>query len=203
VLSNTLKPVPEEVANLTELLNRMRHDRAAADQALALVYRELHVIALRRMRWERVDHTLQPTALINEAFMKLVNAGSLEFQSRGHFFALASGKMRQILVDYARRTRARIRAQEEFDNAPTVGRERDIETILAIDDALNELATIRPRAAKIAELKYYGGCTDLEVGEALEVSIPTVQRDFKDARSWLFSRLQPIDRSSFYKETVR
>jgi RNA polymerase sigma factor (TIGR02999 family) len=168
-------------------------DRAAADEAASRIYGELHRIASREMRRERRGHTLQTTALVNEAYLRLAAAGSLEIQSRGHFFAMASQQMRRILVDYARSAGAQRRGggaiQIDLDNARagTEGRGLDL---LLLDESLAELERIEPRAAKVIELRYFGGYTDKEVVQALGVSLATVRRDWEFARSWLFRRMQ-------------
>jgi RNA polymerase sigma factor (TIGR02999 family) len=181
-------------AELTLLLNRMQKgDRAAGDEAASRIYGELHRIASREMRRERPGHTLQTTALVNEAYMRLSAAGSLEIQSRGHFFAVASRQMRRILVDHARSAGAQRRGggaiQIELDDAQAGTEDRGLDLLL-LDESLAELERIDPRAAKVVELRYFGGHTDKEVVEALGVSLATVRRDWEFARSWLFRRMQ-------------
>jgi len=176
------------------LLNRMQKgDRAAGEEAAAKIYGELHRIASREMRRERPGHTLQTTALVNEAYMRLAAAGSLEIQSRGHFFAVASQQMRRILVDHARSAGAQRRGggamQVDLD-AVAIGVEGRSVDLLLLDESLAELEKIEPRAAKVVELRYFGGYTDKEVVEALGVSLATVRRDWEFARSWLFRRMQ-------------
>ncbi len=168
-------------------------DRAAGEEAAAKIYGELHRIASREMRRERPGHTLQTTALVNEAYMRLAAAGSLEIQSRGHFFAVASQQMRRILVDHARSAGAQRRGggamQVDLD-AVAIGVEGRSVDLLLLDESLAELEKIEPRAAKVVELRYFGGYTDKEVVEALGVSLATVRRDWEFARSWLFRRMQ-------------
>jgi len=181
-------------AELTLLLNRMQKgDRAAGDEAASRIYGELHRIASREMRRERPGHTLQTTALVNEAYMRLSAAGSLEIQSRGHFFAVASRQMRRILVDHARSAGAQRRGggamQIELDDAQAGAEGRGLDLLL-LDESLQELERLDPRAAKVVELRYFGGYTDKEVLEALGVSLATVRRDWEYARSWLFRRMQ-------------
>jgi RNA polymerase sigma factor (TIGR02999 family) len=176
------------------LLNRMqRGDRAAGEEAAARIYGELHRIASREMRHERPGHTLQATALVNEAYLRLAAAGSLEIQSRGHFYAVASQQMRRILVDHARSAGAQRRGggavQMDLDAVQLGAEGRNVD-LLSLDESLAELEKIEPRAAKVVELRYFGGHTDKEVVEALGVSLATVRRDWEFARSWLFRRMQ-------------
>jgi RNA polymerase sigma factor (TIGR02999 family) len=180
-------------ADLTQLLNRMQAgDSAAADEAVPLIYDELHRIAARQMRGERPGHLLQTTALIHEAYSRLVGAGAMEIRNRDHFFAIASRQMRRILVDIARSENA----QRHGGLAPKValdqlqvGVEGHHLDLLLLDDALQKLESIDPRAAKVVELRYFGGHTDKEVAEALGVALSTVRRDWDFARSWLFDHL--------------
>ena len=178
---------------LTLLLNRMQSgDKDAGNQAVNLVYEELHRIAARAMRKEYGDSPLQATALINEVYLRLVGAGPIEIQNRGHFFAIASMQMRRVLVDGARSGRAEKRggraSRVPLDEMRIVAGSPD-EDLLALDEALCELEQVDPRAAKIVELRYFGGYTDSEVVEALGVGLSTVRRDWIFARSWLFDRM--------------
>jgi len=179
---------------ITMLLNRMQHgDRQAGQDAAALIYNELHRIASREMRRERPGHTLQTTALVHEAYMRLAGSESLEIHNRKHFFAVASQQMRRILVDHARAAGAQRRGAD----APRVSLEQvqigspgqNIDVLL-LDESLSELAQVEPRAAQVVELKYFGGFTDNEVAEAAAVSLATVRRDWEFARSWLFNRMR-------------
>ena len=183
-----------EPSNVTALLNRMRTgDREAGDEVAGLVYSELHRIASREMRHEREGHTLQTTALVHEAYMRLAGSQSLEIQNRGHFFAVASRQMRRILVDHARSGGAQRRGgaaiKVELDKLHIAAAERSIDVIL-LDESLRELERLEPRAAKVVELRYFGGYTDKEVVEALGVSLATVRREWEFARSWLFDHMQ-------------
>jgi len=179
--------------DLTLLLNRMQHgDRVAGEEAAEVVYQELRRIASREMRHERQDHLLQTTALVNEAYVKLAEAKSLDIQNRGHFFALASQQMRRILVDYARARKA----QRRGGGAIAVGLDevQVSETfkgvdVIQLDDVLSGLERIDPRAAKVIELRYFGGYTDKEVVEALGISLAMVRRDWAFAKSWLFDQI--------------
>jgi RNA polymerase sigma factor (TIGR02999 family) len=183
-------PAPGE---LTLLLNRMQSgDRNAGEQAVALVYEELHRIAAREMRRERGDGQLQATALIHEAYVRLAGAEPIAFQNRGHFFAIASKQMRRVLIDTARSERAQKRGgpalKVPLDEMRIAAGSRG-EDLLALDEALSELERFDPRASKVVELRYFGGYTDNEVVEALGIALSTVRRDWDFARSWLFDRM--------------
>lgn len=180
---------------LTTLLGKMQHgDQAAGQQAIALVYSELHRIAARELREERPGHLLQTTALIHEAYTRLMGARSLEIQSRTHFFALASSQMRRILVDHARASHAQKRggkaAPVSLDEVQTGIDPRGV-NLLALDESLRELERVDPRAGHVVELRFFGGYTDAEIAETLEISVPTVRRDWEFARAWLLSRMHP------------
>jgi len=188
-----------ERAGLTLLLNRMiRGDPGAGAQATALVYTELHRLASRKMRREGPGHTLQTTALVNEAYLWFVSRGSLEIRNRGHFFALASQQMRRILVDHARSARAQKRGggaiKVEYGEVPPGEEPVSVEDVLSLHEALTELEQIDPRTGQVVELRYFGGYTDQEVVDALGVSLATVRRDWEFARSWLFDRLHSDNR---------
>jgi RNA polymerase sigma-70 factor, ECF subfamily len=184
--------------DLTLLLNRMQEgDRAAAEESAARVYGELHRIASREMRHERPGHTLQTTGLVSEAYLRLSATGSLQIQSRGHFMAVASQQMRRILVGHARSAGAQRRGggvvQIDLDSIRAGAEGRSLDLLL-LDESLAEFEHVDPRAAKVVELRYFGGYTYEEVAEALGVSLPTVRRDWEFARSWLFRRMQePAD----------
>jgi len=188
-VSDGQKAEAGEAGDLPLLLNRMQKgDRAVASR----IYGEFRGIAPREMRRERPGHILQNTALVNEAYLR-IGARSLQIQSRGHFFAVVSRQMSRTLVDYARSARAQRRVggaiQIDLDavRAGVEGRSLDL---LLLDESLAELERTEPRAAKVVELRYFGGYTDQEVVEALGVSLATVSRDCEFARSWLFRRMQ-------------
>ena len=180
--------------DLTLLLNQMQHgDPAAGEQAIELVYGELHRIAARELHRERPGHLLQTTALIHEAYTRLVGSEALQIHNRMHFFAIASQQMRRILVDYARARNAQRRGGGALNvtlNGVNVSTEPRGIDLLLLDEALRDLQEVDPRAAQIVELRYFGGHTDKEAAEALGVSVPTVRRDWEFARSWLFDRMQ-------------
>jgi RNA polymerase sigma factor (TIGR02999 family) len=194
-----MPPDPGPTAEpLTVLLNRMRRgDRTAGEKAVDLVYTELHRIAAGQMRRERPGHPLQTTALVNEAYLKLIGGGALEIHDRGHFFAVASQQMRRILVDYARAGNAQRRGggaqQVDLDLVRLGAEPRGID-ILELDEALQELERLEPRAGQVVELRYFGGYTDKEVVEALGVPLATVRRDWEFARTWLFDRMRGGER---------
>jgi RNA polymerase sigma factor (TIGR02999 family) len=186
---------PSRPPDLTLLLNRMRQgDRDAGDQAAAIMYRELHRIASREMRRERAGHTLQATALVNEAYLRLAGPSqSLQIQDRAHFFALAAKQMRRVLIDHARSFRAQRRGGGalplDLDRVALGTSQEDVD-LLMLNECLDELERLDPRAAHVVELRYFGGYTDNEVVEAMGGSLSTIRRDWEFARSWLFDRMR-------------
>ena len=161
-------------------------NQKALDDLTPLVYRELRHLAASYLRKERQGHTLQPTALVHEAYVRLVDQTNPTWQSRSHFFGVAARLMRQILVDHARRKQAGKRAgiKVPFDEAVSFrrGRSRDL---VALDSALTELEKIDPRKCKAVELRYFGGLSMEEIARTLEVSEITVRRDLRMAEAWL------------------
>ena len=191
---------PEVRGDVTRLLNAISHgDRQAEAEVIPLVHRELHQIAKRYMRKERADHTLQPTALVNEAYLRLVNQSRLEWKSRTHFLAIAAQAMRRILLDHARARSAGKRIGEigklSLDEALSCS-EQACSALVELDDALEELATLAPRAAKVVELRFFGGLSVAEVAEALEIKTRTVDRDWQFAKSWLQQALDKTNGST-------
>jgi len=168
-------------------------DKQALDRLAPLVYRELRRIAGRMMAAERPNHTLQATALVNEAYVRLVDARQVSWQDRAHFFALCARAMREILIDHARSRRSAKRGGGEFaieiDEAMAVGAAPEL-NLLEIDDALRRLAEIDPRKSQVVELRFFGGLNLEEAAEALNVSTKTVQRDWDLARAWLYRELR-------------
>ncbi len=144
------------------------------------------------MRHERPDHTLQATALVNEAYVKLVGQENVEWQDRAHFFAVLANQMRFVLVDHARRTRANKRGgaaiKLSLDEVNGLAEKRD-DDVLAIHDALAKLEKLDPTAARVVELRFFGGLTEKEAADVLGVSVATLKRDWVFARSWLFTEL--------------
>jgi RNA polymerase sigma factor (TIGR02999 family) len=186
----TQPPSPKEV---TELLVAWGDgDRDALDQLMPLVYEELRRLAHRYLGRERKDHTLQTTALVNEAYLKLINEREMQWQNRAHFFAVAAQMMRMILVDYARRRNYAKRGggahRVSFDESLVVSDERAAD-LIALDDALNSLAAIDERKSKVAELRFFGGLSVEETAEVLKVSPVTVMREWRMAKAWLHREL--------------
>lgn len=178
----------ENSAEVTRLLIALREgNREAVDALVPLVYAELRRLAAYYLKSERQGHTLQPTALVHEAFLRLVDA-QVQWQNRGHFFALAANLMRRILVDYARKYQAEKRGGGEekisLEEAFVFAQERPSEMI-ALDEALERLAEIDPRRCQVVELKFFGGLSHEEIAEALNVHKNTVLRDWNLARAWL------------------
>lgn len=167
-------------------------DAQARDDLLPLVYAELRAQAVRYMRRERRDHTLQPTALVHEAYVRLIGQARVSWQNRAHFFGLAAEMMRRILVDHARKHQAAKRLggamKVAWDDGAGATPPLDCELLL-LDQALAELSTRDPRQARVVELRYFGGLSEQEVAEVLTVSRATVTRDWNVARAWLFRRM--------------
>jgi RNA polymerase sigma factor (TIGR02999 family) len=176
-------------SDVTQLLEKwMKGDRAALDKLTPLVYQELHQRARNYLRHERPDHTLQPTALIHEVYLRLVGESLPEWQNRSHFFAIASRAMRQILVDHARRRGAGKRGEGidglSLEEALVVAQSENSD-LLALDEALAKLAAFDERKCQIVEMRYFGGCTVEETAEALGVAPITVIRETRVAEAWL------------------
>lgn len=178
---------------VTQLLKSWRQgDSEAFEDLLPLVYDELRRLAASYLRKERRDHTLQPTALVHEAYLRLSGGVSLDLQDRAHFFTVAARAMRRVLVDHARRHRADKRIgvdrKVSLDDAPEIPIVVDID-VLAVHEALELLAQIEPRQAQLVELRYFGGLSNPEAAEVQRVSVKTVERDWRIARAWLHHRL--------------
>jgi RNA polymerase sigma factor (TIGR02999 family) len=178
---------------VTHLLVQVRQgDAAALDRLLPLLYSELHDIAARHMRAERADHTLQPTALVHEAFLRLIGGTGASFDDRTHFLRAASHAMRHVLVDHARARKAAKRGgalRVTLDEA-LAGRDEHIIDFLVLDDALTRLAAAEPRWAQVVELRYFGGLEVSEVADVLGISTATVKRDWRFAKAWLSRELE-------------
>lgn len=162
-------------------------DKSALDRLTPIVYKELRKLASARLRSERPDHTLQATALVHEAYVRLVGREWDQWESRTHFFSVASHIMRQILVDHARKHDAAKRSSGEkvaLDEAVSFAPERGA-ALLAMDDALREMAKFDERKSKLIELKYFGGLTSEELATALDISVATVTRESRLAEAWL------------------
>ena len=163
----------------------------ALDDLTPLVYRELHQLAASYMRKEREGHTLQPTALVHEAYMRLVDQSNSTWQSRSHFYGVAARLMRQILVDHARRKHAGKRGGQKVSLEEVVSFSQDRGHLLvALDTGLNVLEKIDPRKCRAVELRYFGGLSMEEIAEALDVSAVTVRRDLRMAEAWLRNDMQ-------------
>jgi RNA polymerase sigma factor (TIGR02999 family) len=175
--------------NITKELRRWSDgDEAALERLLPMLYEELKQIAHRRLRSERPDHTMNTTALVHEAYLRLVEVNEVQWQDRAHFLAMASRMMRRILVDYALRQKAQKRGGGESTvplDEERHARDEQVETVLDLHEALERLELEHPRSARAVELKYFGGLTLEESGEALGVAPATVMRDLRFAEAWL------------------
>lgn len=185
-------PSPHEV---TKLLIAWRNgDRAALDRVIALVYGELRNLARHFMRQERPDHTLQTTALVNEAYLRLIGYREVDWQDRAHFFRIAAREMRRVLVDYARRRKAvkRVDARQvSLEEAAGMTREGD-PNVLALDEALRRLEVLWPRKVEIVELRYFVGLSTDETARILGISTATVEREWRSAKAWMLNQLTPV-----------
>jgi RNA polymerase sigma factor (TIGR02999 family) len=184
------QPSTHEVTGL--LIEWSNGDKAALDKLAPLVYQELRRLAHHYMSHERPGHTLQTTALVNEAYLRLVNRQGVHWQSRAHFFAIAATLMRSILVDHARSHAYAKRGggarKIEFDEAMIVSQERAAE-VVALDDVLKQLADFDPQQSRIVELRFFGGLTIEETSEVLDLSPATIKREWSTARAWLYREL--------------
>ena len=179
---------------VTQLLERWSGgDRSALDELMPLVYDELRRLARRYTSRERPGNTLQTSALINEAYLRLVDQKNVRWQNRAHFYGIAAQMMRRILVDHARKRRYQKRGgggqRVSFDEAMIVSDERAGE-VVALDDALKNLAEVDPRKSQLVELRFFGGLSVEETAEVLGVSAPTVKRQWRMAKAWLFGQVQ-------------
>jgi RNA polymerase sigma factor (TIGR02999 family) len=184
--------VPHHGERITELLIEIRGGSPEAmDRLFHAVYGELRRIAGRQLQGERSGHTLGTTGLVHETYLKLADQTRVQWQDRSHFYRVAAVAMRRILVDYARRHRAKRRGGELQritldENATSAERS---ETLLALDEALERLARLNPRLSQVVECRYFGGLTEQETAEALGVPLRSVQRDWAKARGWLYLEL--------------
>ena len=187
---NAPLPTTHEVTEL--LLAWSNGEKNALESLAPLVYKELHRLAHYYMSRERPDHTLQTSALVNEAYLRLVDQKRVQCQNRAHFFAISAQLMRQILINHAQSRRCLKRGRGarkvSLDEAIIVSEERS-EDLLALDDALNELAKADPRKSKVVELRFFGGLSVEETAEALDVSPVTVMREWRLAKAWLYREL--------------
>ena len=167
-------------------------DQAALDKLVPLVYDELRRMARRYMNRESPGHLLQTTALVNEAYVRLIDVHQVKWQNRAHFFAISARLMRRILIDFARRNetlkRGRRANEVSLTDALVVSAKKSAD-LVAIDDALTTLATLDPRQSQVVELRFFGGLKDSEIAEVLKVSHGTIRRDWRLARAWLHHEL--------------
>ena len=180
--------------HLTTLLAELRQgDEHARDELVTLVYPELRRIAARYLRDERPGHTLRPTALVHEAYLRLFAPAGANWENRAHFFAAVAREMRHLLVDYARAKNAKKRAAPNVRislsdvNASADPRGEDL---VALDEALSKLEAVDPRASRVVELRFFTGLSEEETAEALTISVATLKRDWKFAKAWLFDQLK-------------
>jgi RNA polymerase sigma-70 factor, ECF subfamily len=184
--------MPETSTPITELLAAARAGDSNAGEAVALaVHGELRALADSYLRRERGDHTLQPTALVHEAYLRLIGQRDVEWRNRSHFFGIAAQAMRRVLVDHARRSKA---ARRDGGVAVTlddglVGNDVAAYDVLGVHEALNALARLDPRQARIVELKFFVGLSQQEIADVIEVSVATVTREWTMARAWLQQEL--------------
>jgi len=179
--------------NITQLLSEAHGgNRAALDRLLPLVYGELRRIAERSLRHENPNHTLQPTALVNEAYLRLVDQHSVDWTNRAQFFGLASEMMRRILVSYAQARHANKRGcyatRLALDDAVSFYEKPDLDLLL-LDEALNRLAVVDPRQSRIVELRFFGGLSIEETADVMKISPATVKREWRVAKAWLYDQV--------------
>ncbi len=190
--SSFSKMSAESTHEVTELLQKWSAgDRTALEELTPVIYAELHRIAGSYMNRERENHTLQTSALVNEAYIRLIDWKSAKWENRAHFFGVSAQLMRRILVDFARKrpkVNEEIARHVSLEEAFTVTAEKDAD-LVALDEALNELATFDARKAKIVELKFFGGLSVEETAEVLKISGVTVMREWSKAKAWLYREL--------------
>jgi RNA polymerase sigma-70 factor (ECF subfamily) len=202
-----LLAVPSSVSNMTDpatptseqitlwLTHWQQGNHEASERLFAVVYPQLRRIAARFLRNERSDHTLEPSALVNELYVRLLGCEPITFKDRAHFFAIAAQTMRRILVDHARARFADKRGGDQqrvnFSSVEGWSPVSYSQDLLDLDQALSKLEKADPRAARVVELRFFGGLEEEEIAEVLKVSTITVKRDWKVARAWLIGRLQP------------
>jgi len=187
-VARTMEPPSGDLSGLLRAWSA--GDQRALAELTPIVHQELHRLARRCMSRERAGHSLQATALVNEAYMRLVDYTRMQWQDRAHFFAVSAQAMRRILVDHARRHHARRGAAQHvtLDDVAVLGGERAPE-LAALDDALNALAQFDARKAQVVEMRFFGGLSVEETAEVLHVSAVTVMRDWRNAKAWLYREL--------------
>jgi RNA polymerase sigma factor (TIGR02999 family) len=186
---------PPATHEVTQLLHQISGgDPEAVERLVPLIYAELRQIAERAMRRERSDHTLQPTALVHEAFLRLVGKPDLSWESRSHFFNIAAQAMRRVLLMHARERRAEKRGggleRVTLDDQLVGSGEQGID-LIGLDESLQRLATVFPRKARVVELRFFAGLSLEETGKVLEISLATVKREWDFARAWIRRDLAP------------
>jgi RNA polymerase sigma factor (TIGR02999 family) len=186
-------PKKDQKEKITLILGRLSEGSGdAVDALMPMVYGELHAMAERQLRGERANHTLNSTALVHEAYVKLVDQKSVTWQNRAHFFAVAAQAMRRILINYANKRLAAKRGGGQIlatFNDEAVVRESRAEDLVALDGALERLKGMHERQSKVVELRFFAGLTQEEIAEVLAVSVPTVRRDWRLARAWLAGQI--------------
>ena len=186
---------PDSQTITTLIIDSRNGNTVSGDHLATILYNELRLLAGHYLRQERPSHTLQPTALVHELYLRLFGSSEpVAWQNRAHFFAVAAQTLRRILVDHARAHRAEKRGGEHVKVSLTAAegwaQSRD-EDVLAVEEALQQLAKLQPRAGQVVELRFFAGLTEEEIAEVLGVSAITVKRDWKFARAWLLSTLHP------------
>ena len=185
--------MPTEDRDITALLGEVRNgERAAVDVLFPVLYDELRRLAEHRLSRERRDHTLSPTALVHEAYLKLIDQTRTDWENRAHFFGIAALVMRRILINYARERSAEKRGggvEVVTLMEGDVARETSPRDLLTLDAALKRLSAVSERAARVVTMRFFAGLTQEEIAEALGVAVPTVQRDWQTARAWLSREL--------------
>ena len=185
------EPASQEITQL--LLAWRGGDKQALDALVPLVYEELRRLARHFMRGQREGHTLQTTALVNEAYLRLIDSSRVNWQNRAHFFAISAQLMRRVLIDFARAKASQKRGGElikvTLDEQVEAADAQEAE-LLALDEALEDLARFSPRQSRIVEMRYFGGLSEEEIAETLAISTRTVRRDWNVARAWLFKRMK-------------
>jgi RNA polymerase sigma factor (TIGR02999 family) len=191
-MERAAQPGEPAVGDVSALLRAWSDgDQGALKRLTPIVYDELHRLARRYMRRERPGHSLQTTALVNEAYMRLVDYERMQWKNRAHFFAVSAQLMRRILVEHARRHNLKRGGgvpHVSLDEAVVVGGDRDVD-LLALDEAMNALARLDPRKVRVVEMRFFGGLDVEETAEVLKVSPVTVKRDWRAARAWLYREL--------------
>ena len=191
-MSKAGQPAESAIHSVSVLLHAWSEgDQTALEKLAPIVYDELHTLARRYMRRERPGHSLQTTALVNEAYMRLVDYNRMQWQDRAHFFAVSAQVMRRILVEHARRhnlKRGGGMQHISLEEAAVIDGNEDCD-LVALDDALNSLARIDPRKARVVEMRFFGGLSVEETADVLKISTITVKRDWRAAKAWLYREL--------------